>query len=60
MKNEVFILFSDGTWTSCNEIIKGEIIINHWWPFPLDKEGDSRRTVTIIENPSKITYLKNI
>ena len=55
---KVLLLFSDGTWRECEEIIKEEVIANHWWPFPLDIEGDSRRTVTIIENPIKSQTIK--
>lgn len=43
------LLFSDGTWveTETYEDVN-KAIKNHWWPFPLDIEGDPRRTVRIL------------
>lgn len=44
-----YLLFSDGTWAEAETYEDiNKIIKNHWWPFPLDIEGDSRRTVRIV------------
>lgn len=48
---KTFILFSDGTWSLCeNPQDIEKVIKNHWWPFPLDQEGDPRRKVTMLSN----------
>ncbi len=57
---KVLLLFSDGTWRECEEIIKEETIANHWWPFPLDIEGDPRRKVKIIKDFKIIEEQKGV
>lgn len=51
MKDEYFLLYSDGTWSSTDDIdaIKN-MIENHWWAFPLDIKGDARRVVRVLSN----------
>ena len=49
--NKIYLLFSDGTWASTtNKEHINNIIEEHHFPFPLDIKGDSRRSVTLIEN----------
>ena len=44
-----YLLFSDGTWASTtNKSHIAEIAKQHRFPFPMDLEGDPRRTVTVI------------
>ena len=48
-----YLLFSDGTWDKVNTYMDiDKAIKKHWWPFPIDQEGDPRRMVRIITETS--------
>jgi len=55
-----YLLFSDGSWDICQSNQVDKVIANHWWPFPLDEKGDSRRTVTILTDIGTKKIKKNI
>jgi len=55
-----YLLFSDGSWDACEAHQVDRIIANHWWPFPLDEKGDSRRTVTILTDICAKKIKKNV
>lgn len=56
----VYLLYSDGTWSTCPEEKTEEVIEHHWWPFPIDIKGDPRRKVKIIKNLHWVTTVKGV
>lgn len=61
LNDKIYLLFSDGTWNSCtNKEEVNKTIKNHHFPFPMDKKGDFRRSVTIIKDYNTIIFKKGI
>ena len=66
--DKIYILYSDGTWSSVKK--GGQLaseedkvsthLKNHWWPFPLDIKGDSRRGAVIIRDATNIQRITGI
>lgn len=69
MNDYIYLVFSDGTWSAVNKnsnrlsSVEDRIqkqIDNHYWRFPLDIKGDSRRTVTILRDVNNVQYMEGI
>ena len=57
----IYLLFSDGIWDSVKSEEKiQKVIENHYWRFPLDIKGDSRRAVTILRDVNNTQFIKGV